>query len=38
MVTRRSNFVFSFHRHITRGTQASKLIVVTEVLFSIVLL
>ena len=36
-ITRRSNSVFSFHRHMTGGTQASELIVVAEVL-SIVLL
>jgi hypothetical protein len=32
-ITRRSNSVFSFHRHMTGGTQASELIVVAEVLF-----
>jgi hypothetical protein len=37
-ITGRSNSVFSFHRHMTGGTQASELIVVAEVLFSSVLL
>jgi hypothetical protein len=37
MITRRSNSVFSFHRHMTGSTQGSELIVVAEVLFSSVL-
>jgi hypothetical protein len=36
-ITRRSNSVFGFHRHMTGGTPASKLIIVAEVLFSSVL-
>jgi hypothetical protein len=38
MINRQSKSVFSFHRHMTGGTQASELIVVAEVLFSSVLL
>jgi hypothetical protein len=37
-ITRRSNSILSFHRHMTGGTQASELIIVVVVLFYSVLL
>jgi hypothetical protein len=37
-ITRRSNSIFNFHRHMTGGMQALELIVVVVVLFSSVLL